>query len=398
MSTRLNFLSREFLENPYPHLATLRQQGPVVQVEPGGMWAVTRHDEAQFVLKSPQLFSSEGLRMAFQPEWLGRLNPTTRSLPFLDPPQHGRLRALISRAFAPATLERLEPRIRATARRHLDDMMEKRKVDFVGTLATAIPADTIEGMLGLDDSTQTHFKQWATDIIAISGVRPEDTEQMARSRAALDAVETYSQTVLDDRRREPREDMVSDLLRARVDGESLTQQELVGFLITLLIAGLETTVNLLSHGARVFAMRPELLPRLRQTPSLIPRFIEETLRYEPPISATLRTCTQDVTLAGVTLPRGAMVLVSLASVSRDEKHVPDGERFDLDRKPQPHLSLGHGPHFCIGAWLARLEARVALEEFVARVDRVEVRTERIEWNPSLNVRGPLSLPVELFPT
>ncbi|AKF85306.1 hypothetical protein MFUL124B02_11155 [Myxococcus fulvus 124B02] len=398
MSTRLNFLSREFREDPYPYLAQLRRQGPAVQVDPGGMWAVTRYDEVQFVLKSPQLFSSEGLRLAFQPEWLGRLNPAARSLPFLDPPEHGRLRTLVSRAFSPTALERLEARIRAVSQKRLEELLEQRKVDFVEAFSRLIPADAIGCLLGLDDSRQVHLKQWATDIMSISGVRPEDTEQMARSRTALDAMERYCQQVIEDRRGAPREDMVSELLRARVGEAALTDQELVGFIFTLFIAGLETTVNLLSHCARVFALRPELLPQLRQTPSLIPRFVEETLRYEPSLPTTLRTCLQDVTLAGVTLPRGAMVLVSLASAARDEKYFPEGDQFILERKPQPHLSFGHGPHFCIGAWLARLEARVALEEFVARVDRVELRTERLDWNPSLNIRGPLSLHVELFPT
>lgn len=396
MSTRLDFLSREYLESPHPHLAELRHRGPAVQVDPGGMWVVTRYDEALHVLKSASLFSSQGLRLSAQPAWLQRVNPFADSLLFLDPPQHGRLRALVSRAFTPAALARLEARIRGVAREHLADMMNQKKVDFVDTFAMPVPAAVMGWLLGLDASLHQHFKRWANDLVTMNGVRPEDTVEMSRHHRTLDEMERYFQGVLDERRSAPRDDMASDLLRARVDGEALTNQELMSFLFLLLVAGLETTVNLLSQCARVFSQHPELLLRLREDPALIPRFVEETLRYEPSVMATLRLCTQDVTLAGVELPQGALVLVSLASAARDEKYFPDGDRFILEREGPPRLSFGHGPHFCLGAMLSRLEARVALEELVSRVERLELRTEHIDWTTSLLVRGPATLPVEVF--
>ncbi|RKG55478.1 cytochrome P450 [Corallococcus sp. AB011P] len=397
MNSRLNLLAREVCDNPHPYLAELRRSAPIVQVDPGGIWAVTRYDDAQYVLKSTQLFSSEALRMAMDPEWLGRPNPIAESIIFLDPPKHGRLRTLVSRAFTPATLTQLEPRIRAVARELATRMVEQRKVDFVDAFAMPIPATVIGWFLGLDPSLQRHFKRWSNDIAAIGGARPEDTALMEQCRRTLDEMEQYLQGVLADRRRELGTDMVSDLIRARVDGESLTDQELMGFLFLLLVSGLETTANLLSQSARMFAMHPELLPRLREDRTLIPRFIEETLRLEPTAVATLRTCTQDVTVAGVELPKGSMVLVSLASAARDEDHFPKGDSFILEREGSPSLSFGHGSHFCLGSMLARLEARVALEELVSHVDRLELRTERIDWTPSLTVRGPQTLPVEVFP-
>ncbi|MFY1828364.1 cytochrome P450 [Myxococcus fulvus] len=397
MSTRLNFLSREFMENPYPYLAVLRQQGPVVQVDPGGMWAITRYDEAQFVLKSPQRFSSEGMRRAFQPEWLGRTNPAVTSMVFMDPPQHGRLRTLVSRAFTPAAIAHLESLIRATARSLVSQLLERRKVDFVEAFSVPIPATLMGFLLGLDISHQASFKRWAHAVLCLGGVRAEDTEQMARSRHTIDEMKMYLEEVLDDRRRRPREDMLSDLLRARVDGASLTHEEVLGFLSLLLIGGLETTTHLLSHSVQVLCLHPELLPQLREQPSLIPSFIEETLRYEPNGSALLRICLQDTLVSDVKIPQGALVLVSLSSASRDEKYFPDGDRFILGRKGAPHLSFGHGPHFCLGAMLARMEGRIALEELVPHVGRLELRTERIDWSYSLNTRGPKSLPIEVFP-
>ncbi|MFY1827958.1 cytochrome P450 [Myxococcus fulvus] len=396
MGTRLDLLSREYLESPHPHLTALRHRGPVVQVDPGGMWVVTRHDEAQHVLKSTSLFSSQGLRVSAQPAWLQRVNPFAESLLFLDPPQHGRLRALVSRAFAPAALAQLEARLRVVARERVAGMMNQRNVDFVDAFAMPIPATVMGWLLGLDASLQQHFSRWASDLVTMGGVRPEDTGSMARYYRTLEEMERYFQGVLDERRSAPRDDMVSDLLRAQVGGVALTTPELMSFLFMLLVAGLETTVNLLSQCARVFAQHPELLLRLREDPTLIPRFVEETLRYEPSVMATLRLCTQDVTLAGVELPQGALVLVSLASAARDEKYFPDGDRFILEREGPPRLAFGHGPHFCLGAMLSRLEARVALEELVSSVERLEVRTEHIDWTASLIVRGPVTLPVELF--
>ncbi|GHG66483.1 cytochrome P450 [Comamonas sp. KCTC 72670] len=390
-------LSPEVRDNPYPFLAELRRTAPVVQVEPGGMWAVTRYEDAQYVLKSTHLFSSEGLRLAMDPAWLGRSNPIAESIIFLDPPKHGRLRTLVGRVFTPATLTRLEPRIRAVADALATKLVESRTVDFVDAFAMPIPATVIGWFLGLDASLQRHFKRWSNDIAAIGGARPEDVELMAQCRRTIEEMEQYLQGVLSDRRRSLGDDLVSDLIRARVDGESLTDSELMGFLFLLLVSGLETTANLLSQSARVLAMHPELFARMRETPSLIPRFIEETLRFEPTATATLRTCTEDTTVAGVHLPRGSTVLVSLASAARDENHFPDGDSFILEREGSPSLSFGHGSHFCLGSMLARMEARVALEALVAKVHRLELRTEQVDWTPSLTVRGPQTLPVEIFP-
>ncbi|MFY2560002.1 cytochrome P450 [Corallococcus terminator] len=398
MRTRLDCLSREFIENPHAHLAELRRQGPIVQVDPGGMWAVTRYDEAHYVLKSPQLFSSTGMRLAFQPEWLGRSNPLVESLPFLDPPQHGRLRTLILRDFTSAAIKRLEPRIRAITRERIARMMEQRTVDYMEALAVPIPATVVCWLLGLDTALLKHFERWAHDIALIGGVHPEDTKQMGQCRQTLDEMERYVQDALDARRKTPGDDLMSDLLHASAGGQALTPQELMSFFFVLFTGGVETTTYLLGQSARMLCQHPELLPRLRETPTLIPCFVEETLRYEPSVVALLRTCLQDVTVADTELPKGSVVLVSLASAARDEKLFPEGDRFILGRENAQHLTFGHGIHYCLGVMLARLEASIALEELIPHVSRMELRTERIDWTTSLVVRGPRTLPVELFPT
>ncbi|HEX8825468.1 MAG TPA: cytochrome P450 [Archangium sp.] len=397
MSNRLNLMAPEIRENPYPFFAELRRNAPVCQVDPGGMWAVSRYEDVVHVLKTPQLFSSEGMRLATEAPWLGRSNPVSDSMLFLDPPKHGRLRALVSRAFTPATLARLEPGIRARAGELVTELLNRRSVDFVEDFAMPVPASVIGSLLGLDPSLHSRFKLWANDIIAIGGTRPDDTRQQEQCRRTVVEMETYLQEVLDNRRAALGDDMVSELIRARVDGESLTNEELMGFLFLLLLAGLETTTNLLSHSARMLAAHPDVMARLRADPSLIPRFIEEVLRYEPPSQATLRVCTRDVVLGGVNLPRGAPVLLLQASATHDERQFPDPERFNIDREGQQSLPFGHGIHFCLGAPLARLEARVALDVLLARVGRVELRTERVDWVPSLTIRGAKTLPVEVWP-
>lgn len=397
MNDRINLLSPELRANPYPFYAELRRSAPVTQVDPGGLWAVSRYDDVLFVLKNPQLFSSQGLRMSAAPPWLGRHNPLVDSMLFQDPPQHGRLRALVSRAFTTSMITRLEEPIRAFTEQLVDRLLERRAVDFVDDFALPLPAYIIGLLLGVDSSRMLDFKRWADVIVSVSATRPEDTELLAEKRRGLEEMEQYLEEVLESHRRDPSDDMVSDLLRVQVDGEALTQPELLGFLSLLLPAGTETTMNLLGQSARMLIERPEVMARLRADPSRIPRFIEEVLRYEPPAQLTMRACIDDVEIAGVTLPRGSLIAVLQGSACRDERQFPDGDSFDPDR-PGPHnLPFGHGVHFCLGAPLARMEARIALEALLARVGRLTPGSEPPEWVVSMSIRGLRKLPVELHP-
>jgi cytochrome P450 len=310
---------------------------------------------------------------------------------------HGRLRALISRAFGPSLLKRLEPSLRATCEALTTHVLERRQVDFVQDFALPLPAGVMGGLMGLDPSLHSRFKKWTENIAALSASRPEDTVLLASARSTVEEMERYFQEVLERRQRELGDDMVSDLIRARVDGEPLTAKEMMGFLFLLLLAGLETTLNLLSSSALMLARDPGLLARLRTEPSLIPRFIEEVMRYESPIQCTLRVSTEESTVGGVRLPKGSFVYVLLGSALRDESHFPEADRFDLDRKETENLAFGHGVHFCLGAQLTRLETRLALEALLARVGGLSLRTEQIEWQSAVTVRGLKSLPLEVHP-
>ncbi|XXF75385.1 cytochrome P450 [Myxococcaceae bacterium GXIMD 01537] len=395
MSVRYNLLSPELKANPYPAYADLRRNAPVCQVDPGGMWAVSRHDDVMHVLKNPQLFSSQGFRAATNPPWLGG-NPFADSLIVMDPPQHGRLRALISRAFGATAMARLEPRVRAFAEQAVAELPLEQPFDAMKPYALRIPASVIGDLLGVDASLHSRLKRWA-DLITggVTTVRPDEHERKQLARDAVTELRQCFGELLEQRRREPGDDMVSDLLRARVEGESLTQDELIAFMALLLVGGIETAVNLLGYSLLVLLERPELEARLRADRSLIPAFIEEVLRYEPPVQAAPRLTTQDVELGGVQLPKGTALLVLLGSACRDEARFPDGDTFVLERPGPQHLPFGHGAHFCLGAQLARMEGRLALEALFDRCARLEAGPEPMTWHRTLVVRGPATLSLVL---
>ncbi len=396
MSARVNLLAPEVLANPYPVFAQLRRDAPVCQVEPGGMWAVTRYADVMSVLKNPQLFSSEGLARSMEPPWLG-YNPLARSMLVMDPPRHGRSRALISRAFTPTTIARLEPFLRATAERLVDELVARREVDFLQALALPLPAAAIGHLMGLDASLYARFKHWTDHLAAISAISATDLEQQQQVHHTVKEMEGYLKEVIEHRRRHPGDDLVSGLLEARLEGEALSEAELVGFLFLLLAAGLETTVNLLGNAALLLADRPELLERLRAEPGLLPSFIEEVLRYESPAQSSFRLTTAEAELGGVKLPPYSVLILLFGAACRDEQYVPDAESFVLGRKDPANLPFGHGIHFCLGAPLARLEARVALEALLARIQGLTRKPEAPRWLPSIQVRGLIRLPVQVVP-
>jgi cytochrome P450 len=397
MSDRPNIYATEIWNDPHPFYATLRRDTPIRQVEPGGMWAVTRYEDALYVLKNPQLFSSQGLRAGVQPAWLQQRNPLVDSLVVMDPPAHTRLRSLITRTFSAAGVARLEPSIRASAASIVDDMLARRRVDFVETMALTLPSRAMSLLLGLDASLAPRFKGWV-DAVTNVGITPaEDLERQAELVAALDDLKHHLTGVLDLRRREPGNDVVTDLLQARAQGGVMSDDELFGFLTLLLVAGLETTYDLLGLCGLMLADQPDLWARLKKDRTLVPRFIEEVLRFESPLQSTIRITTQETELGGVRLPKDALVSVQFVSASRDESVYRDAHRFDMDRTGVPSLAFGQGIHFCVGAPLARLEARLAVEALLERCDRLVREPGPVIWSKAVTTRGPAVLPLDVHP-
>ncbi|MFL5344961.1 MAG: cytochrome P450 [Hyalangium sp.] len=397
MSQQPNLLSPEVRANPYPLYARLRREAPVCQVEPRGLWLLTRQEEVLYAFKHPELFSSSGLARAMEAAWMGKAHPLASAMSFADPPRHGRLRGLVQQAFTSTALARLEPFIRSVAEPLAADLAERRQADFIPTFALPLASSVVGHLLGLDTFLFRKVKRWAEDVTGIGAVLPSDMERQAQVRGSMEELTAYLEEAIDARRYRPQEDVVSALLEARLEGEALTQQELLGFLFLLLVAGLETTVLLLGNAMRLLRELPEVLARVRSAPERLPRFIEEVLRYEPPVQGAMRVTTMEVELAGVRIPAGALVMPVVASALRDERHVADGERFDMDRQGPSHMAFGHGIHFCLGAPLARLVVRVGLEGLLPHCGRLGGAPEQVVWSRALAMRGPASLPIEVLP-
>lgn len=393
MTRSLDLMTPEARSNPYPLYAELRQSG-LRQVEPGGMWAVSRYDDVLAVMKDPRRFSSAGLGQGFLPPWLPR-NPVTESLVMKDPPVHTRLRGRVSRAFGPAALALLEPRIRTLSEELAEQLIRHEgAVDFMAHFAQRLPVSVLGLLLGLEPAQYPRLKEWADDLVNLPAGRHSLEEQL-RVRESLASLERCFNELLHARRQSPRGDLISELLRPDADGSTLSHDELMSFLFALLPAGVETTVYLLGNTLAVLSEHPQERARVLADPSLLPRLLEEVLRFEPPGHSSLRLVTEDTELSGVHLPRGSIVLVLLASALRDERHFPQADRFLLDRERASHLAFGHGVHYCLGALLARLEARLGLESLFSRLQDFSRASPELPWSPSLIARGPLVLPLHL---
>jgi cytochrome P450 len=387
-------MADEFRANPYPFYAEMRKTQPVVQVEPGGMWAVSRCEDVERILKTPEVFA-QGFRAAWQPDWLGCDNPLTSSVVALDGAAHARLRALVTRSFGVRAVARLEPSIRARAAELAGELASSGEADFIAAFALPLPAFAIAELLGLQGAHQHAVKRWADDLASISPV-PEGPEQAARVRGTIAELTGYFSEIIAARRRAPADDMVSDLVGADASGQSLTDAEIISFMTVLLLGGFDTTTYLLANALLFLADRPEEAARLRAEPALVPAFVEEMLRYDPPVHGVPRVALTDVALSGVTIPGGSLVLALLGSANRDPHRFDDPDRFQLERG-RPGLSFGHGIHFCLGATLVRLEAQRALELLLSRFRAFERGQGELDWNRSLTVRGMRALPMRFIP-
>lgn len=393
MADPINLFDPNVRADPYPSYARMLE-APVQKVQPGDLWAVTRAADIEHVLKNPQIFTS-GMEQIFKPAWLPH-NPIGDSMTTKDGPTHAQLRGLVSRAFTPRSIARLEPRVRALCVEVAERLAAIGEGDFVEELCVRLPGLVMIDLLGLDRRLVGEFRRWVAHLAAVSPIYPGD-EAAEAIRASIRQMEAVFREAIGARRIAPREDMVGELIAAEVDGRVLTDDELVSFLFLLLPAGFETTSHFFSNALLDFDRRPEVFARLREDPSQIATYIEELLRIEPPVHSIFRMTTTDTEIGGVHLPRGAMVMVLLGAANRDPARFADPGRFDEARNSQAGLAFGHGIHHCLGAALARLEGRLMLEELAARFVRFERLPGEIQWNLTLHVRGPVVLPFRAIP-
>ena len=387
------FLS-DFRANPFPHYRRLREAEPVHK-SPLGFWVLSRYDDCVAVLRD-QRFGREGFEALLATMYgTAQGERLPRSMLFQDPPDHTRLRALVSRAFTPRVVEGLRPRIQQIVDDIVDRARDARSMEVIGDLAYPLPVTVISEMLGVPAGDHASIRQWSADIArsldAIGlALEPEVVE---RGRVARRAIGEYFRRLLPERRLHPRNDLLSLLIAAEEAGDKLSEPELLSTCVLLYIAGHETTVNLIGNGLLALLRHPDQLARLRADPGLVPSAVEELLRYDGPVQQTARFATADVDLGGQRIDKGAMVVTLIGAANRDPAQFPDPDRLDVGRADNRHIAFGFGIHFCLGAPLARLEGQVALGTLVRRLPDLALASDHVEWRESQVLRGLKALPV-----
>jgi len=390
-----------FTDDPYPQYAVMRAQAPVYQ-HPFGFWLLTRYEDVSWLLRAglsveDDNVATDSLLRQLREEVYGDGAPRASALSMLDrdPPDHTRLRKLVSKAFTPRAIEALRPRITELVDGMLDDMAAQRRVDLVDALAFPLPFSVIAEMLGTPPADHERIRQLTGTVVRSL----EPVADPALIQAILAADEEMSQVAAEMiawKRANPADDLLTALIHAEDDGDVLDDDELVAQTLLLYIAGHETTVNLIAGGTLALLHYPAQLALLRDDPALVGNAVEELLRYDSPVQASRRITLEPVTVGGVEIPAGAFVMASLGSANRDQSYWgPDAGQLRLDREnARQHVSFGAGPHHCLGASLARLEASIAFEHLVGRFPGLALDGE-VVWNGRINLRGPAHLPVSV---
>ena len=390
-----NPMDPEFLADPYPTYHRLRAEDPVHQ-SPLGFWVLTRYDDVSAVLRDPR-FVKEPLA-ALVAARFGAEVPRGVGLSMLDrdPPDHTRLRGLVSKAFTPRVVDGLRPRIQQIVDELITRAQAVGSMDVIEEFAYPIPVNVICEMLGVPVADHERFKGWSLDIArGLDSIwLPPDSEVPRRSAASRHAINDYFRGLIAQRRASPRGDLLSALIVAEEAGDKLNEEELLATCILLLIAGHETTVNLIGNGVLALLRNPGELERLRATPGLITNAVEELLRYDGPVQRTARVASAAATIGGRTIAKGEMVMPFIGAADRDPSQFPDPDRLDLARADNRHIAFGWGIHFCLGAPLARVEGQIAIDALVRRLPRLELMTDEPEYRQSLTLRGLKTLPVK----
>ncbi len=390
--------------DPHPYYAVLRREAPVHHVPGLDVWAVSRHADVVAVLRDPQRFSSAAMaQLMWRAADLAPPNGDDRgpdrnaaAIIGCDPPAHTRLRGIVSRAFTPRRIAELEQRVRKIARDLLASFVATGTCDLVADYAVPLPVAVIAELLGVDPDRHRDFKRWSDAMMRAVFDTPGEEEARAIGACLVD-MNAYLDETIAARRLRPGDDVIGTLLWAEAVDGALNADELKLFVFTLLVAGNVTTTHLIANAMLALVAHPGELVKVTATPALVPAMVEEALRYDGPVQFLFHTATDDVEVAGVPIPKGAMVAPLFASANRDERVFPRPDRFDVTRNPKDHLAFGHGLHFCLGAALARLEARVAFEELLPAIRDPSPIEDEIVWSNALTLRGPTALRLRFTP-
>jgi hypothetical protein len=399
-------LRPERSQDPYPFYARLLREAPVHFSEPWSSWVVTRYADVNAALRDTRLSANRtgvfSQAQGMSEEVIQKLAPMGRNMAswllFHDAPSHTRLRSLINKAFTPRMAELMRPRIRALVEELLDAVQAKGRMDAISELSSVLPIIVIGELLGLPREDRYRLKSWSSLLAALIGTGRPTLAEVEGGLTAILEMEAYLRPLLVQRRTQPGEDLLSALVRAEEQGNLLTEQEVLSTCTLLLFAGHETTMNLLGNGLLALLRHPEQWELLRGAPELLPDAVEELLRYDSPVQFTNRMVAVDFEFAGHGFRQGQRVMLLLAAANRDPSHFAEPDRLDVRRKELRHQSFGMGPHYCVGAALARLEAQETFAALMRRFPRMQVEPgASLRWVDNLGFRGLQSLPVVLEP-
>ena len=387
-----NPVARRNTQDPYPAYAALRDKGPAHRSRLLNAWIFGRYRDVDVILRDWQRFSNNGSKAATPGKRTVIPDPGTPSMLSLDPPDHRRLRSLVSKAFTPRAVNALEPHIRSLMHQLLDGIEDLSGFDLMEAVAKPLPVIVIAEMLGVPPEDRARFRGWSDRRARIlePTIGAEEREDAVR---AADDLDTYFAPIVKERRADPQDDILSGLAQAEEEGDRLDEREMLTMLRLLLIAGNETTVNLIGNGMLALLRHPEQLQRLRDDPSLIPSAVEELLRYDSPVQLDLRRVVEDCDVNGFPVKRGDDIVLLIGGANRDPEQFEGPDGLDVGRSESSHISFGRGIHACIGAPLARLEARIAIEILLERFSSIRLAGPPPNFRGSIVLRGLESLPV-----
>jgi len=392
-----HLLDPKVLANPYPLYRRLREEAPVHWDPYLHTWVVTRYQDVVTVLHH---FSADRTPTPEQLAAIGmdELRPIaqmmTKQMLFMDAPAHTRLRSLASMAFTPARVEALRNHIREILERLLTPLLERGQMDVINDLAAPLPAIVTAELLGVPTSDSDQLKAWSADFAEVLGNFQHNPDRAARTLKCVAEMTEYFRDALQEQRAHPREGLINSFITAEIDGDRLTDEEIIANCIVTMVGGQETTTNLIGNGVLTLMRNPDQLERLRNDPTLVPSAVEEMLRYESPSQQTARICPADTEMGGKLIRKGQAVIAIMAAGNRDPERFPDPDQFDINRSDNRHLAFGWASHFCFGAALARIEAQLTFEALVRRTSNLSPLTDApIVWRENLGLRGMVALPI-----
>ncbi len=399
VTTQYNPFTPEVHANPYPMYIRLREEDPVHWSALMEAWVLTRYEDAVTVLTDSRLsadrrrarnrFAQEQQRIEEEFGPFGR----TQTMLSSDPPLHTRLRRLVSKAFTPRMVEGLRPRIQQIVDELLDAIQGSGRMELIRDLAYPLPVIVIAEMLGIPPENRERFKRWSDEIAATLGGPFTPREVLERAGKSVNELADYFRGIIAERRREPAEDLISGLIAAEEQGQILSEDEMLATAMLLLVAGNETTTNLIGNGTLALLRNPEQLRRLQDDPSLIPTAVEELLRYDGPVQGTGRVAMEDLEIDGRPVTTGQVVFCVLGAANIDPAHLENPDQLEITRHPNEHIAFGDGIHSCLGAPLARAEGQIAFETLLRRFPNPRLETDNPQWGGSFILRGLKSLPI-----